>query len=160
MRNALHLTAPENLPFIDYTREFDASVGDVFKAHVDPQLLAQWLGPHELTMEVDHFEVRNGGTYAYRHVDSEGNAYGFSGSYHTVRANELIVQTTEFDGFPDNVSLESQWFEALGTGRCRLRAQLVFQSLEARDGMVASGMEQGLAEGYDSIEALVAGRVN
>lgn len=156
MSNELHLNAPEELPFINYTREFDFDVRDVFHAHVDAQLLALWLGPRELSMEVDHFNVRTGGSYGYRHVDSEGNSYGFSGSYHSVRPNELIIQTTEFDGFPDNVSLESQRFEDLGAGRCRLNGQMVFQSVDARDGMVASGMEQGLAEGYDKIDELVA----
>ena len=156
MSNELHLNAPENLPFIEYTRDFDFDVRDVFHAHVDAQLLAQWLGPRELEMKVDHFAVRTGGSYAYHHVNPEGNSYGFSGSYHLVRQNELIIQTTEFDGFPDNVSLESQRFEDLGAGRCRLNGQMVFQSVEARDGMVASGMEQGLAEGYDKIDELIA----
>ncbi|PCC24761.1 polyketide cyclase [Glutamicibacter sp. BW78] len=156
MSNELHLHAPENLPFVEYTRDFDHAVNDVFRAHVEAQLLAQWLGPRELSMEVDHFDVRTGGSYGYRHVDPEGNSYGFSGSYHSVRENELIIQTTEFDGFPDDVTLEAQRFEDLGEERCRLSGQMVFQSVEGRDGMVASGMEQGLAEGYEKIDELIA----
>ena len=43
MTNALNVTVPEGLPFIDFEREFDFPVADVFRAHKEPELVARWL---------------------------------------------------------------------------------------------------------------------
>jgi uncharacterized protein YndB with AHSA1/START domain len=69
---------------------------------------------------------------------------------------ELLVQTFEFDGYPGHVSLESARFEALDGGRTRVTTHAVYQSVEDRDGMVASGMEGGLTEGYERLDELLA----
>lgn len=155
MSNALTITAPAGLPFVDYTREFDAPVAAVFAAHRDPELVAQWMGPDGYEAAIEEWDFRTGGTWGYVHRDPEGNEYGFRGTFHTVRENELAIQTFEFLGYPDAVSIESLRFEDLGDGRTRLSGHTVFPSLEARDGMVASGMEIGMSEGYTRLEAIL-----
>ncbi|QNO37569.1 SRPBCC family protein [Protaetiibacter sp. SSC-01] len=155
MSNALTVTAPEGLPYIDFEREFDAPVARVFAAHRDPALVAQWSGPDGYVADMKEWDFRSGGTWHYVHRDPEGNEYGFRGTFHTVRENEYAVQTFEFLGFPDVVSIESLTFEDLGDGRTRLRGHAVYPTLQARDGMVASGMETGMSEGYDRLEAIV-----
>jgi uncharacterized protein YndB with AHSA1/START domain len=155
MSNALKVTAPEGLPFVDFEREFDAPVEAVFAAHRDPALVAQWSGPDGYVADVTEWDFRSGGNWSYVHRDPEGNAYGFRGVFHTVRENEFAIQTFEFLGYPDAVSIESMRFEDLGGGRTRLSGHAVYPTLEARDGMVASGMETGMREGYDRLEALV-----
>ena len=155
MSNALRLTVPEGLPYIDYEREFDHPVADVFRAHAEPELIAQWLGPRGTNIEVDHYDFRTGGTYRYFHTGPDAKSYTFSGIFHTVRADEFAVQTFEFDGYPDVVSIEFLTFTDLGGGRCRLTGHAVYPSLEARDGMAQSGMEQGMGEGYDRLEELL-----
>ena len=157
MSNALQLTVPDGLPFIDYEREFDYPVADVFRAHADPTLIGQWLGPRGYTMEVEHYDFRSGGTYRYRHLDPDGTAYVFSGVFHTVRENEFAIQTFEYDGYPDVVSIESMTFQDLGDGRCRLVGHSVYPSVEARDGMAQSGMEGGMTEGYERLDELLGG---
>ena len=72
-----------------------------------------------------------------------------------VRENEFAIQTFEFEGVPDVVAIESMTFERLEGGRSRLRGRSVYPSLEARDGMVQSGMEKGVTEGYERLDALV-----
>lgn len=158
MGNDLHLSVPENVPFIDSTRELDFPVADVFRAHTDPALVGRWLGPRRMRMDIEHFEARTGGTYRYLHTGPDGDSYGFSGSFHTVRENELIIQTFEYDGFPDVVSLEFMRFEDLGSGRTRLAGRSVYPSQEARDGMASSGMEGGMQDGYERLEELLAGQ--
>jgi uncharacterized protein YndB with AHSA1/START domain len=157
MSNALKLTVPEGLPFIDFERDFDFPVADVFRAHKEPELIAQWLGPRRLTMTIDHYDFRTGGSYRHTHTAPDGSAYAFSGVFHTVRENEFAIQTFEFDGYPDVVSIEFMTFEDLGGGRCRLRAHAVYPSMEARDGMAQSGMEGGLSEAYERLEELLTG---
>ena len=92
-----------------------------------------------------------------QHRDPQGNAYEFRGTFHTVRENEFAIQTFEFLGFPDVVSIESMTFTDLGDGRTRLTGHAVYPTQEARDGMVSSGMETGMSEGYDRLETIVAG---
>lgn len=152
--NVLHLDVPAGVPWIDFTRDIDAPVAAVFEAHRDPDKVRQWLGPHGYEMDVDHWDFTTGGGYAYAHVTDHGT-FGFRGVFHTVRENEFALQTFEFDGAPDDVALEFLWFEDLGGGRTRLRGRSIGRTVEGRDAMVASGMEKGMAEGYDRLEALV-----
>ncbi|RYV49780.1 SRPBCC family protein [Pengzhenrongella frigida] len=154
--NAVTITAPEGLPFIDMTREFDAPVEAVYRAHTEPDLLTLWLGPRGYDMTIERFEMKAGGRYRYLHTDPEGVSYTFNGVVHVARPNELIIQTFEFEGFPDIVSLETMRLEDLGEGRTLLSAHSVYPSVEARDGMAASGMEQGVTEGYEKLDEVLA----
>jgi uncharacterized protein YndB with AHSA1/START domain len=156
MSNALKLSIPEGLPFIDYEREFEFPVADVFRAYKEPDLIVQWLGPRGLKMEINHFDFRTGGSYSYVHTGPDGVAYEFSGVFHTVRDNEFAIQTFEFGGYPDVVSIESLTFEDLGNGRSRIRGHSVYPTLEARDGMAQSGMESGMTEGYERLDELLS----
>jgi uncharacterized protein YndB with AHSA1/START domain len=148
------VTAEPGTPFIDIVRDFDAPPELIFRAYTDADLVAQWIGPRVLEMTVDHYDARSGGSWAYTHRDPQGGEYGFHGSFHAI-SPERIVQTFEFDGYPGHVSLESATFEALDGGRTRVRTHAVYQSVEDRDGMVASGMESGLTEGYERLDELL-----
>ena len=113
------ITVDPDVPLVRITREFDAPVAEVFRAHVDPELVVQWLGPRRHEMHIDHYDCRTGGSYRYVHA-SDGDEYGFHGCFHEVRPSELIVQTFTFEGMPDEVALERLVFEDLGDGRTRL----------------------------------------
>lgn len=156
MSNPVTVTAPEGLPFIEIVREFDAPVAAVFGAHRDPELVRQWLGPNGYEMDIQQWDFTTHGGYRYVHRDPQGNDWGFHGTFHTVRENEFAVQTFEFDGVPDVVAVEAIAFEDLGDGRTRLAIRSTYPSVEARDGMVQSGMEGGLREGFERLDALVA----
>lgn len=151
--NPVTITAQPGVPFIDIEREFDAPVADVFRAHTEPELVKQWLGPRGLEMDITEYDVRTGGSYSYVHRDDSG-AYGFTGIFHSVAPLERITQTFEFDGWPGHVSLETATFEDLD-GRTRVRIHSVYQSVEDRDGMLESGMERGLTEGYERLDDLL-----
>jgi uncharacterized protein YndB with AHSA1/START domain len=161
MTNALTVTAPEGLPFVDFEREFDAPVEAVFRAHKEPDLIKQWLGPRGYEMDIDHYDFVSQGGYRYVHRTADGQEYGFHGVFHVVRDNEFAIQTFEFEGYPDVVSIESLTFERLDGpdgGRTRLRGHAVYPTMEARDGMVGSGMEAGMSAGYDQLDTVLEGR--
>jgi len=149
------IIAEPGVPFIDMTREFAASRDVLFRAHTDPELLVQWLGPRRLTMRIDRFELRDGGTWRYTHRDADGTEYGFHGVFHGTPSPQGILQTFEFEGAPGHVSLDALTFEERG-GRTLVRIHSVHQSVEARDAMIQSGMEGGLNEGYARLDELVA----
>ncbi len=143
------------LPLVRITREFDAPRSKVFRAHTDPELVRRWLGPRDLELTVDRWDCRTGGEYRYVH-SRDGEEFAFHGSFHEVRPEEVIVQTFTFEGMPDSVSLEKLVLTDLGGGRTRLVATSLFDSFEARDGMVASGMEQGVVESYERLDEVLA----
>jgi uncharacterized protein YndB with AHSA1/START domain len=146
-----------DVPLVRITREFDAPPAMVFRAHTDPELLVRWLGPRGLTMTVDIWDCRTGGSWRYLHA-RDGEEYGFHGSFHEVRPDELIVQTFTFEGYPDGVALEKLVLTDLGDGRTRLVATSLVDSFEGRDAFVASGMETGVVQGYERLDELVAER--
>lgn len=142
------------LPTVEIVREFDATPELVFRAHTDPDLVIEWLGPADLTNEIDYWDARTGGNWRY--VARRGaDEFWFRGCFHEVRSPERIVQTFTYEGFPDGVALEFLELEPLPGGRCRLRALSVVDSIEARDAFVATGMESGVIAGYLKLDALL-----
>jgi uncharacterized protein YndB with AHSA1/START domain len=153
--NDTTIESDPTVPLVRITREFDAPMAKVLRAHTDPELIVQWLGPRDLDMVIDHFDCRTGGSYRYLHVRGD-DEFGFHGCFHEVR-DDLIVQTFTFEGFPDGVALERMELTDLGDGRTRLVATSLVDSFEARDAFVASGMESGVVQGYERLDELMAG---
>ena len=150
------ITVDTAVPLVRITREFDAPPEKVFRAHTDPELVSRWLGPRRHEMLIDHYDCRTGGSYRYVHA-SDGNEYGFHGSFHEVRPAQLIVQTFTYEGIPEGVALQRVVFEDLDGGRTRLTTTSLVDSFAERDAFVASGMEGGVREGYERLDELLAG---
>jgi uncharacterized protein YndB with AHSA1/START domain len=151
----IEITAEPGVPFIDVTREFDAPRDIIFRAHTDPELLVQWIGPREMKMKVDRWDVRDGGSWRYIHIDPAGNEWGFHGVFHGPPSPDGMVQTFEFEGAPGHVSLGSVVLEE-HAGRTTVRVHSVYQSIEDRDATIAGGMAKGMGEGYERLEELIA----
>lgn len=154
--NETHIEADPDLPLVRITREFGAPPEKLFRAHTDPDLIVQWLGPRSLDeTRVEHWDCRTGGSWRY--VSTRGDEeYRFRGCFHEVREPECIVQTFTYEGFPDGVSLEKVVFEPLDGGRTRLVATSLVDSFEGRNAFLASGMEVGVREGYERLDELLA----
>jgi uncharacterized protein YndB with AHSA1/START domain len=151
------ITAEPGKQEIIIEREFDAPRELVFKAFTDPELYVQWIGPRELEMTLQTFEPRNGGSWRYIQKDQEGNEYAFHGVNHEVLSPERIIGTFEFEGLPEkgHVVLETALFEELPGNRTKMTSQSVFQSVEDRDGMLYSGMEEGINDSYNRLDELL-----
>lgn len=156
-KNRTKITAEPGRQELFIVREFDAPRELVFKAFTEPKLYVQWLGPRRFTMRLEKFEPRSGGSWRYTHTDKDGNEYGFHGVIHEVLAPERMIDTFEFEGLPEkgHVSLETARFEELPGGRTRFTAQSVFQSVAVRDGMMQSGMEEGVNESHERLDELL-----
>jgi uncharacterized protein YndB with AHSA1/START domain len=148
------IEADPKVPMVRIVREFDAPPEKVYRAHTDPELLAQWLGPRDVEMSVEHFDARTGGAYRYVHRRGD-ESYGFYGCFHELRPGETIIQTFCWDGMPDAVALERLDLEDLGDGRTRLVATSLVDSFEGRDAFLASGMETGVTQGYEQLDELL-----
>jgi len=137
------------------TRDFNAPPALVFKAFTDPALVAQWWGPERLTTTVEQMDVRKGGLWRYAQHDVDGNTFSFNGVYHDIVAPHRLVYTFEFDAQPGHVLLETVTFEERAGGKTTMTDLLAFQTIEDRNGMIESGMEQGAIESWERFEALL-----
>jgi uncharacterized protein YndB with AHSA1/START domain len=155
MMSKTSITAEPGIPMIIITREFDAPRDLVFRAHTDPDLLAQWLGPRGLTTTVDRYDVRNGGTWRYTQSDAQGNTYGFHGVFHGDPSPDAIVQTFEFEGVPGHVCLQTVTLTEHDS-KTLARTVAAFQSVQDRDAMVTSGMEHGVRDSGERLAELLA----
>lgn len=150
------ITIGDQTPSITIVREFDAPARAVFRAHTEPDLFVQWVGPDSLdSSRVDRWDCRTGGEWRYVSIRND-EEYWFRGCFHEVRPNQLIVQTFTYEPWPDNVSLGRFVFQDLADRRCRLTATSLVDSFEARDAFVASGMEVGVQEGFRKLDTLLA----
>lgn len=152
---ATTITADPTVPALRITREFDAPPAAVYRAHVDPDLVVRWLGPRRLTMTIQRWDAQTGGGYRYTHVGEDRTEHRFFGSFHELREGERIVQTFTYEGFPDVVALETVTFTELPGGRTHLEGFSMGPSFEARDAMLASGMEEGVVEGYERLDEVL-----
>jgi uncharacterized protein YndB with AHSA1/START domain len=151
----MKLTAEPGEQQLVLTRVFDAPRELVFRAFTDPELIPQWWGPRRYTTTIDKMDVRPGGSWRFVHRGEDGQEFAFRGVYHEITPPERIVWTFEFEGMPGHISLDTAVFEE-EDGKTRLTATSVFQSVQDRDGMIQSGMEEGAAEGYDRLDDLLA----
>jgi uncharacterized protein YndB with AHSA1/START domain len=152
--NKLHVTAePGRLDCI-MTREFDAPRELVFRAHTDPALVQRWWAPEGMTIDIDKLDARSGGEWRFVQRGQNGEEYAFHGVYHEVKVPERIIWTFEFEPMPGHVLLETMTFEE-HEGKTLLKSVSVYQTVEDRDGMIASGMESGAASSLNRLEALL-----
>ena len=147
-KHQVSITTPDDLT-IRMEREFDYPRELVWEAYTEPELLAQWLGPHGTNMQVEA-DVREGGTYTW--VEGE---IRFWGEYREVREPEVLESTFEFSGAPGHVSVDRLELQELGGGRTLAVATSSFDSKEDRDAALQSGMEKGVIEGYEKMDAVL-----
>lgn len=157
MANKTEIKAKPDTQEVFITREFDAPRELVFRAYTDPEIIVRWLGPRDLKMSIEKFESVAGGSYRYIH-ERDGRKFHFRGVNHEVTAPERIINTFEFEELPEpgHVAMQTARFKELPGGRCRVVAQSVFQSVADRDGMIASGMERGVNEGFERLDEVLA----
>lgn len=135
-------------------RTFHAPKERVYQAFTDRELISQWWGRGN-KVDVERLEVERGGHWRFVEHAPEG-VNGFEGRFREVVPNERIVQTFEWDGMPGYASLESATFEDLGDNRCKVVSSSLFYTKEERDGMLGSGMEEGLNQSYAALDKLLS----
>ncbi|HYI77918.1 MAG TPA: SRPBCC family protein [Chryseolinea sp.] len=157
VKNQTKIIAEPGKQELFIVREFEASRELVFKAFTDKDVLVQWIGPREMSMQYEKFDLRTNGSYRYIQTSSDGMEFGFHGVCHEYTPPERIIQTFEFEGLPEkgHVALETTKFESLSKNRTRVTVQSVFQSVADRDGMVQSGMEHGVITSYERLDEII-----
>jgi uncharacterized protein YndB with AHSA1/START domain len=146
----MQLTLPSDHEIL-LTRVFDAPRALVFAAYSKPEHVRRWWGPRRYELTVCEMDFRPGGTWRFVQRDTDGSEYGFHGEYREIVRPERLVYTFEFEGAPGHVSVETITFDE-HDGRTLATNLVAFATPEARDAMIASGMESGAAESMERLD--------
>lgn len=145
----LKVTTPSDREIV-MTRVFDAPRDLVFEAHTSCEHMSQWWGPRKYEIVKCDVDFRPGGAWRIVQRGSEGDEHGFRGEFREIVRPERITWTFEYEPMPGHVSVQTVVFEE-HDGKTTLTATAVFDTVEDRDGMLQSGMEEGAAETYDRL---------
>ena len=151
----LQVTTPTDRE-IAMTRAFDAPRSLVWDALTKPELLKRWLGVFGgWSLAVCEIDLKVGGKYRYVWRRINGREMGMGGVYREIVAPERVVQTESFD---------ESWYpgEAVGTavlvergGTTTLTTTVRYESRAARDAVLTTPMESGIAAGYDQLDLVL-----
>lgn len=155
MAQPLQLTVPSDLPFIGWYREFGFPPADVYAAHADPELLAQWMGTSGTRTEISRYDFSTGGSFSYCQRAVDGTASTFTGIFHTVRPQELVIQTLD-SGDPDAAVIGFLRFAPLPDGGTLLSGHSVYSTKQLRDQAVDAALAGLLGGGLDRLDDLLA----
>jgi uncharacterized protein YndB with AHSA1/START domain len=136
-------------------RSFKAPRHLIFDAFTKPELIQQWLlGPDGWTMPVCEVDLRPGGRYRY--VWRKDNTdMGLSGTFREIVTHEKLVHTEQFDQpwYPGECIITTEFTEQ--NGETIVTQTMHMSSKEARDGVLKTGMEKGVARSYDRLEEVL-----
>jgi uncharacterized protein YndB with AHSA1/START domain len=136
-------------------RVLDAPRESVFAAFTDPGLISEWWGRRGTTTIVDKMDLKPGGAWRFVTQTSNGEETAFRGAFREIAPPERIGWTFEWEGMPGHVLVETVTFEDLGE-RTKVKTNSLYDNREDRDGMLNSGMEEGMNESYERLEELLA----
>jgi uncharacterized protein YndB with AHSA1/START domain len=142
---------------IQVTRDFDAPRALVFDAFTKPELVRRWLlGPPGWTMPLCEIDLRVGGVYRYVwRSEQDGSQMALGGVFREITPVERLVATERFDDawYPGEALDTTVFVESRGV--TKIMITILYESQEARDTARRSGMEHGMAAGYDRLETLL-----
>ena len=151
MERKTQITAEDGKQDIIITREFDLPLELLFKAHVDPEIVAQWMGTKVLKLE----NKKHGGWH-FETSDPNGNVvFSANGVIHDFVLNEKITRTFEMDNVNFAPQLEFLEFEKLTNETSKLTMQIIYKSIEHREQQLKLPFAQGLNMAHNRLEEIV-----
>jgi uncharacterized protein YndB with AHSA1/START domain len=150
MEQKTNINAEDGKQELVITREFDLPLELLFKAHVEADIIEQWMGTKVLKLE----SKKHGG-YQFETTDPRGNNYRFNGVIHEFSQNQKITRTFEMENMPFGVQLEFLGFEKVTEDTSRLNMHIVYESLAKRDQVLKSGMKQGINMAHNRLQDVV-----
>ncbi len=142
---------------IRIVRSFDAPIALVWRAHIEPELIKQWMtGPPDHSLPVCEIDFRVGGKarYVWKNPQFE---MGMTAEFLEIVENKRIVHTEVFDGWPEGSSTVTTSFVET-QGRTKITIEIEYLNQEARDQAMQPGFEEGYAASYETLDRLLANR--
>lgn len=144
------IKATEGRQEIYITREFDIPVDLLFKAHIEPDIVSEWMNTRVIKLESKKL-----GGFEFETTDPMGNKHGFHGCIHDVVTNEKIIRTFEMSNTAFPPQLEYLIFSALDENKSQLTIQIVFKSIEDRDNLLKLPFNFGLDMAHNKLENIM-----
>ncbi len=154
MERKTKINAEEGKQEMLITREFDLPVELLFRAHVEADIIEQWMGTKVLKLE-----SKKHGSYQYETSDGKGNVvFKANGVIHELRPNQKIIRTFEMDNAPFGVQLEIYTFHKLTDDTSRLDMHVIYESPALRDEVLKLPFTQGLNWAHNRLQD-IAGKL-
>ena len=151
MEGKTKIHAEEGKQELVITREFELPLELLFKAHVEPEIVEQWMGTKVLKLE----SKKHGG-WQFETTDPKGNKHRFNGVIHEFIPNRKITRTFEMENTPFGVQLEFLEFEQLTDDACKLNMHVVFRSVALRDQLLQLPFAQGINMAHNRLQDIVS----
>ncbi|MBD2165242.1 SRPBCC domain-containing protein [Calothrix membranacea FACHB-236] len=154
-QNGFAVTLPSDTEIL-ITRIFNAPRRLVFEAWTQPEHVKRWFGGcSSMTMTVCEIDLRVGGAWRYvLHDPKNSMEHAFSGEYREIVPPERLVTSEIYEPVPNSDHLNTLILNEVD-GKTTLHIHIQHQSREQRDGHLQSGMEEGLNETLNRLEALL-----
>ncbi len=151
MERKTKINAEDGKQDLVITREFELPVGLLFKAHVEPGIIEEWMGT-----KVVKLEGKQHGSYQYETTDPQGNIFRFSGVIHEFSPDKKITRTFEMENTPFGVQLEFYAFEQLTEDTSKLTMHVIYESVAQRDQVLQLPFAQGINMAHNRIQEIVS----
>jgi uncharacterized protein YndB with AHSA1/START domain len=151
MERKTKIVAHDGKQELTITREFDLPVELLFKAHIEPEIVEQWMSTKVLKLE-----ARTHGSYQFVTTDPQGKKHGFNGTIHEFVPDSKITRTFEMESGSFGVQLEFLDFERLTGETSKLSIHSVFRSVEQRDQLLKLPFEWGLNMAHNRLQDIVS----
>ena len=151
MEQKTKINAAEGKQDLVITREFDLSVELLFKAHVQPEIIEQWMGTKVLK-----FESRKHGSYLFETTDPRGNKFRFNGVIHEYSPNQKITRTFEFENMPFGIQLEFLEFEKITDNSSKLNMHIIYKSEKHREQQLKLPFAYGINMAHNALQEIVS----
>lgn len=151
MERKTKINAEEGKQELVITREFDLPLELLFRAHVEAEIVEQWMGTKVLKLE-----CKAHGSYQFETTDPKGNKHRFNGVIHEFVPNRKITRTFEMENMPFGVQLEFYEFEPLTEDTSKLSMHLVFRSVALRDQLLQLPFAQGINMAHNRMQDIVS----
>ncbi len=151
MENKTKITAETGRQELAIVREFDLPVELLFRAHVEPDLIEQWMGTKVLKLE-----SKKHGSYQLETSDGEGKVvFKANGVIHELKPNQKITRTFEMENASFGVQLEFLEFERLTADTSKLNMHVIYESPSLRDQVLKMGMVQGINMVHNRLQQIL-----
>ena len=150
MEQKTKINAEDGKQELVITREFELPLELLFRAHVEPEIVEQWMGTKVLKLE-----SKKHGSYQFVTTDPKGNKYGFNGVIHEFSPNKKIIRTFEMENTPYGIQLEIYVFEKLTDDTSKLTMHVIYESVAQRDQVLKLPFAQGLNMAHNRIQEIL-----
>jgi uncharacterized protein YndB with AHSA1/START domain len=151
MEQKTKIKAEDGRQELTITREFELPLELLFRAHVEPDIVEQWMGTKVLKLE-----SKKHGSYQFETTDPRGNKHRFNGVIHEFNPNQKITRTFEMENTPFGIQLEFLEFEKLTEDTSRLNMHVVYRSVALRDQVLKLPFAQGINMAHNRLQDVLS----